>query len=176
MDIDLRSLLRKMSGVALLALVLVLAANSEALASYGPNAPRLEGTYADSVTGPRDAWRIYLKGSDPDGDLKFIHLWVNVAGMPTTPIRVRVDRDQESHISGYLKLFNTKSMDFSDLFGPPIRLSVSLEDRAGNRSNVVDLPVSFYLGAKQDLAPAGAFQDRLLGRIPAMTFPHGIGL
>jgi hypothetical protein len=96
--------------------------------------------------------------------------------MPTTPLRLRIDRDQGGAVSGYLKFFNTKSLNFSDLFGYPFSLSVSLEDRVGHRSEVIELPISFYRGEEQDAAPGGAFEDRFLGRIPKMVFPHGIGI
>jgi hypothetical protein len=67
---DSRSKLNRLFNAVVLALVLALPLNTEVLAAYGPNAPVLEETYADNMISSNDIWHIYLKGSDPDGDLR----------------------------------------------------------------------------------------------------------
>lgn len=158
-------------------IVLAAFSQSEAYATYGHNAPRLEAAYAAEALGPGDIWEVFIKGTDPDGDLQFIHLWIDIPGAPTTPIRLMVDKNQRNALSGYLFL---NSLEFggrlSDLFGIPFQLWVTLEDRAGHRSETVELPFSFYFGAKQSTPPEGVFEKRFLGRIPGIfLLPNGGG-
>lgn len=141
-------------------------------AAYGPNAPRWEATYAAERIPPGDLWRIFLKGSDPDGDLEFIHVWMEIPSRPTTPVRLTIDPDQKGRLSGYLLL---NSLEFGgriqDLVSGWIRLRVVLEDRARHQSQSADFFLQFSFGASVAPPPAGVFQERFLGKIPVEFAP-----
>lgn len=136
-------------------------------AAYGPNAPRIEASFAADEVVPGDVWRLYIKGSDKDGDIRFINVWMMIPSRTTTPIRLEVAEGQGGHVSGYLTL-NTLELGggVGDLFRARFRFLVSLEDRAGHRSEYVQHYLEFIFGARPGQPPQGAFEERFLGRIP----------
>jgi hypothetical protein len=113
-------------------------------------------------------WRVYVKGSDPDGDIALVNAWFEVPSRPTTPVLFTVEPDQGNLVSGYLTL---RTIDLepmlSNLFGRPFRLMVTLEDRAHHRSDTLFLALTFDNVAGQPEPPKGVFQERFLGDIPA---------
>ncbi len=135
--------------------------------AYGPNAPRIEASFAADEVVPGDVWRLYIKGSDQDGDIRFINVWMMIPSRTTTPIRLEVAKEQGGHVSGYLTL-NTLELGggIGDLFRARFRFLVSLEDRAGHRSEYVQHYLGFVFGARQGQPPQGGFEERFLGRIP----------
>ena len=136
-------------------------------AAYGPNPPRIEASFASRNVSPEDTWKIYIKGSDPDGDLRFVNvaLWFSRGNM--TPIRLDVAQDQGRSISGFLTLDIWALPDSVFRFGSgDLRLSVALEDRAGHISERFLLAVGVLGGATQEPPPAGVFEERSLGNIP----------
>jgi hypothetical protein len=142
-------------------------------AAYGPHPPQWEATYAAEWAEPGAVWRMYLKGTDPDGDMQFIHLWMDVSNRAFTPIRLTIDPDQRHNLSGYLILQTWEfGPDHSLFVIEPVRFLVTLEDRAGHRSETVEIYLRFQMGVKQPKPPAGVFADRLLGRIPVTLFPR----
>jgi hypothetical protein len=143
----------------------------ELAARYGPNPPAIEAVFSPREVPPRSVWRIYLKGEDPDGDLSFIYILVLVP-WGQVPIRLKVDPDQGHVLSGYLEFNTWAFVDFSPLW---LRMAVTLEDRAGHRSESVELAYSFYAEAEETRPPQGMFQERFLGRMPLETLPKAIG-
>jgi hypothetical protein len=149
---------------------------SHAVASSGNHAPKLEAAFAAQEIAPGDVWRVFVKGKDLDGDLAFIHTWLSIPGHPTTPVRLPVWGDECNSVSGYLDLGTFEfgeGLRYLRLTG--MRLWLSLEDRAGLRSEVMSLPVTFYLGARQSAPPPGVFEERFAGRIPALFLNPGGG-
>jgi hypothetical protein len=140
----------------------------------------IEASYADTDISPKTVWRIYLKGYDPDGDMTFIHVWLDTPCRPDTPSRLRIDGDQRENLTGYLVLhaYNLAGVH-TDIFGGWLRLRVLLEDRAGHQSDPVELSPRIYLGATSTQPPPGTFEDRFLGKIPTKynSFePCGLGI
>ena len=166
-----------LGGLVVLSLALSLSTVGvrDVQAAHNPGSPRIEAVYASTEIAPGDVWHIYLKGSDANENLRFIHVWVVVPGAPSTPIRLTVDRDQRGSLSGYLTL---NSFEFGgnidDLFGPPVYLRIMLESGLGRQSEAKTMQVSFYYGAKQPL-PHRGFSDRWLGRIPVNPILRGGG-
>ena len=148
-------------------LILAMPFQWEVQAAAAQSAPRLESVWAATEADSHDDWRIYLKGRDSDGDLRFVHVWLNVPGVASTPHRLTLCEDQRDSISGYLVLY---SYDLAGgagrLFGAPIRLAVTLEDKAGNRSETYWVGVSYSLGARQASPAGGAYEARYLGTVP----------
>jgi hypothetical protein len=145
-------------------------------AAYGVNPPVLADTYAARLISPGDDWFIYLKGHDPDGDLRFIHVWLEVPIRPTTPHRITIDPEDASRISGYIYLATNELGGFySQYLTGWLRVMVTLEDRAGHRSRTADHTLYFQQGAVASAPPDGRFEDRFLGKIPPELFPFGPG-
>jgi hypothetical protein len=150
-----------------LGLILMAPLHSQAQAAAAHSAPRLDSVWAANEVDSYGAWKIYLKGSDRDGDLKFIHVWLNVPGTASTPNRLTICADQRSSISGYLVLYSYELGGGPGmLFGSPIRMAVTLEDKAGNRSETSWVAASFYLGVRQASPATGAYEARYLGTVP----------
>lgn len=141
-------------------------------AVYGQNRPAIEVSYADKHITPGDIWRIYLKGSDPDGDLVHIQILMEAPCGPITPIRLTIGSGQGSSLSGYLTL-NTLELGghVQDLFHGWVYLWVTLEDRAGHLSNTQVFPLYFAFGESQSAPPQGVFEDQFLGRVPPEFAP-----
>jgi hypothetical protein len=95
------------------------------------HAPRIEDGFAVSSLWGGETWRVFLRGSDPDGDMS--HLWVVVTQLgkhTDTEIVPLRGRDQEE-FSGFLTL-NTPSWIRSWDY---VRVEVRIRDRAGNLSD-----------------------------------------
>lgn len=142
-------------------------------AAYGANRPQWQASHADKVIAPGADWMIYLNGSDPDGDLRFIQVWMSTPTRTTTPVRLCIDPDQRARLSGYLYLKTAELREDSpDLFRDWLLLSLYLEDRAGHVSEAGEFFLQFRLGQRAGVPPAGVFEERLLGKIPVDLFPE----
>jgi len=135
--------------------------------AYGVNKPKIEASFASPWLSPRDIWRVYLNGSDPDGDIRWIQVSLWVPGGVMTTARIDVDPDQAAKMSGYLTLHSMDLPESLLRFGnSDLRLYVALEDRAGHVSERVVLSVSMALGSIQEGPPGGRFQEKFLGEVP----------
>lgn len=148
-------------------------------AAFGANKPRIEATFASPWLSPRDVWKIYLNGSDPDGDMRWIQVSLWVPGGIMTTARIDVEPAQSGRISGYLTLHTMDLPESLLRFGnSDLRLYVALEDRAGHVSERVVLSVSLALGSVQEPVSGGLFQERFLGEVPVrfLQFSPSAGL
>lgn len=137
------------------------------------NPPIWERVYAATQISPGDVWRIYLKGTDPDGDLRFVYVWAATSYRPTTPFRFSVDIDQRRVVSGYLDLYTSQLG--GGIAPSSLRVQLAMEDALGLKSEPMTLAAELYLGARYEGPPPGLFEDRSLGRIPIETIPRGAG-
>ena len=160
-------------GLVLAILIWVAGLSGKDGFGYTSEAPTLETSFASKELPSKDVWEVYIKGYDPDGDLRFIQLWLNVGGFSSTPNRIWVKRDQRGEISGYLRL-HTGQIG-GEAYQPwKLNLQVSLVDRAGNHSERKTFPLTLYRGAPKEAPPSGVFEDRYLGSAPFYYFPfHG---
>jgi hypothetical protein len=129
--------------------------------------PQWIASYAPQTIGPWDTWRIYLKATDAQAEMAFFNVLVEVPAGPSTPIRMSVPSDETHFLSGYLTL-NAREFDATDqeLFAGWVRLSVALENRAGQSSPPLVFNLSFVEAAQPTAPPEGVFADKDLGSIP----------
>jgi hypothetical protein len=144
---------------------------NQVAAASGPNPPAWKASYAAREISPGDTWFIYLKASDLDGDMEFVNVWPMYPGRSTTPARLKVERDQAQHLSGYLTLNSMELGNLDQLFHGWIRLRVTLEDRAGHQSDASEFRLDFVNGAKAAGPSPGVFEDMFLGNIPPVLNP-----
>ena len=72
---------------------------------YGKEAPVITETYASKQMNPGDTWKVYLKASDPDGDMESIVATVQMVGSGTHPVSFTRIRDgNRRELSGYVFL------------------------------------------------------------------------
>jgi uncharacterized protein YdbL (DUF1318 family) len=65
--------------------------------------PVITSHYASSDLRPGDTWKIYLKASDPDGDMKNIVATVKQAGVGVHPVGLtRIQEGNRKEPSGYV--------------------------------------------------------------------------
>lgn len=140
--------------------------------TYGKEAPAITESYASKQVRPGDTWKIYLKASDPGGDM---HRIVSVVHQPGFgPYRASYTKIQEGNgkeLSGYIYLntsgpYGTEWQNFLTF-----SVTVQIQDRAGHFSEPVSFPLSFQSRYTQDPPPPGKFKEQDLGPIPVVLRP-----
>lgn len=133
-------------------------------------APVITSHFASSDLTAGDTWKIYLKASDSDGDMKYIVAAVKQAGVGVYPVSLtRIQEENRTELSGYVYLNTMGGSSYSSLTFFGLTLTLWIRDRAGNFSAPVEVPLTFGSRVEAQAAPpAGAYQDRDLG--PVMIF------
>ena len=103
--------------------------------------PVILATYAPAVIRPGAVWRVYLKATDADGDLKEIVavMWQTGFGYYPTDI-TWIRKDDAKEVAGYLYL-NTPPEP--TLLSDRFVLTLLVLDRQGNKSEAVEVPLHF---------------------------------
>jgi hypothetical protein len=134
--------------------------------TYGKEAPVISETFASKQLRPGDTWKIYLKASDPGGDISQIVAMVSQPGFGLYPVsRTRIQEGNGKELSGYIYL-NTNGPDgvgWQNFL--TLSVTVQIQDRAGHFSEPVSFPVSFQSRYTQEPPPPGKFKEQSLGPI-----------
>jgi hypothetical protein len=103
--------------------------------------PVILATYAPEVIRPGAVWRVYLKATDADGDMKEIDavMWQTGFGYYPTDI-TWIKKDDAKELAGYLFL-NTPPDP--TLLSDQFTLTLLVEDRQGNKSKPVEVHFHF---------------------------------
>jgi hypothetical protein len=103
--------------------------------------PVILATYAPEVIRPGSVWRVYLKATDPDGDMKEIVAVVWQTGFGYYPTDItRIKKDDAKEVAGYLFL-NTPPEP--TLLSDQFTLTLLVRDRQGNKSEPVEVHFHF---------------------------------
>jgi hypothetical protein len=130
---------------------------------YGKSIPVITQSFASPEIRPGDTWKVYLKASDPDGEMKNLYATVFQYGMGPYPISItRIKEGDDKNLSGYfyLNTGNDHGMIFKNLI-----VTVEIQDKAGHFSAPAVFPVAFYAASVQQSPPTGVFQEKDLGPI-----------
>jgi hypothetical protein len=131
--------------------------------TFGKAVPVISQSFASSKISPRQAWKVYLMASDPDGDMKNIVCTIDQPGMGTYPVGItRIKDEDRRELSGYVYLSTIGS---GNLDWVNITLHIQIEDRAGHYSKPVSFPLSFNSRDRQEPPPQGVFKEKNLGPI-----------
>lgn len=97
----------------------------------GPNPPLLEDIFAASAVPRGGVWNVFVKGSDPDGDMS--HLWVIVSqlGKRSESETIALKGSDQRAFSGYFTIY-PRGANFSPW--EDLRVTVRIRDRAGHLS------------------------------------------
>lgn len=69
---------------------------------YGKSVPIITESFASKELLPADTWKVYLKASDPDGDMRYIVSNLYQAGWGGYPIsRTRIREENRKELNGY---------------------------------------------------------------------------
>ena len=140
---------------------------------YGKSIPVINQSFASPQIRPGETWKIYLKASDPDGDMKSLYATVFQHGKGTYPLSTTgIKEGDGKDLSGYfyLNTGNEHAMQFVNLI-----LTVQIQDKAGHFSKPLDFPVVFNAGSTQQSPPPGVFQEKDLGPIMVTIRPSDDG-
>ena len=133
-------------------------------------APVVTSHFASSDLRPGDTWKIYLRASDSDGDMRNVVAVVKQAGVGVSPVSfTRIREENRKELSGYVYLNTMGGSSYSSLTFYGLTLTLWVQDRAGNFSDPVEFPLTFGSRVEaQAVPPAGAYPEEDLG--PVMVF------
>ncbi len=130
---------------------------------YGKSLPVITESYAAPTIRPGDTWKVYLKASDPGGDIKSLYATVFQPGMGDYPLSItRIKASDGKELSGYFYLYtgNEPAMQFVNIV-----LTVQIQDKAGHFSAPAVFPLAFNPKSLQQSPPSGIFSEKNLGPI-----------
>jgi hypothetical protein len=136
-------------------------------ASIGKAAPTITAYFAAQELRGGDTWKIYLNASDPDGDMKYIVASIDQAGMGAySASYTRIAKERRKEFSGYVYLNTMSSAAYTSTIFYNLRLTLQIQDRAGNYSQPVVVPLNFeYRAGAQAFPPSGKFEEKDLGPV-----------
>ena len=130
----------------------------------GEATPVITQSFASKEASPGDTWKVYLKASDPDGEMKNIYAVVDQPGMGQYPLSIiKVTRENQKELSGYIYL--STSIPESPLNNVNLTLTVQVQDRSGNFSQPAVFPLTLNTRSFQEAPPQGVFKDQALGPV-----------
>lgn len=133
---------------------------------YGKETPVITETYASKQINPVDTWKVYLKASDPDGDMESVVATVHMVGSGTHPVSyTRIKDGNRKDLSGYVSLSTSNPSGEGWLNNLTLTLTVQIKDRAGHLSKAVTFPLEFNSRYVQESPPPGVFPEQYLGPI-----------
>jgi len=137
---------------------MVLGAASVCSAQGGPV---LEKVWVAPETNHGQLLKIYVKASDPEGDIRWIYVSGGVGKQVTAGAPTRIKKGAGKEVNGYLYV-NTKDFRMQNISGT---VEVMIEDWKGNESETKSVPVKIVAkGAKAEKPPAD-FKDEAIGPI-----------
>jgi hypothetical protein len=122
----------------------------------GGSPPIIKHSFAAGQVASRDFWKIYLQADDPDGDMRHIVYVIDQVGYGTyPPSYVWIKAGYREKLRGYLRVFFNarRRRGFGVPEGTQLNLTLYIEDRGGNTSERVVLPLVISQGAKQEPPP-----------------------
>ena len=141
---------------------------------YGKNPPVIEKSFASNQLRPGDLWKIYIRASDPDGDMDSIVSVVEQTGMGSYPASsARIKGENGKEISGYIYLSTSSQFGLDFLYNQELTVSVQIKDKAGHISRPVSFKVLFSNRQGPTSPPAGVFKEVDLGPIMVTLKPPG---
>ena len=133
-------------------------------AAEGKTPPVIVQSFATKELRPGDVWKVYLKASDPEGQMKYIFATVSQPGTNAYPISIiRIKGENQKELSGYIYL-NTAPAAQASFFNLTLSLSVSIKGKGGFSQAAV-FPLSFQAKPAKETPPDGVFKEQNLGPI-----------
>ena len=133
--------------------------------------PKILGHYASEKVAPGQSWKVHLRAQDEDGDMDHIvaMLYTPGSGFSQTS-KTQLKEQDQARFAGYLYLNTPANINRFGAY-PRMTLTIYLRDEQGNRSDKVELPLSFDNSAKQEV-PA-EWRDAAGNRLGALMIDFG---
>jgi hypothetical protein len=159
-------ILAGMAAILLIAGCATIRSVEEREKTYGKEAPVITETFASKQLRPGDAWKIYLKASDPGGDIHRIVAIVNQPGFGLYPVSyTKLPKENGKELSGYIYLNTDGPYGVGWQNFLALSVTVQIQDRAGHFSEPMTFPLSLQSRYSQEPPPPGKFQEENLGPI-----------
>lgn len=143
---------------------------------YGKAVPVITESFASQEALPGSTWNVYLKASDPDGDMQYVVSVVYQPGWGDYPVsRTRIPEDNRKGLDGYIYLNTLIPGGYNFLNFFTFTLTVQIVDKAGHYSKPVVFPVTFNYRAIQEPPPTGVFKENAIGPILVNLHPFDVG-
>ena len=140
--------------------------------AYGKEASVIAETFASKQIRPGDTWKIYLKASDPGGDMDRIVTVVSQPGFGIYPVSLtKIQEGNGKELSGYIYLNTSGPYGSGWQNFVSLSVTVQIQDRAGHYSEPVSFPLSFQNRYTQEPPPPGKFKEENLGPILVVLTP-----
>ena len=142
--------------------------------TYGKNPPVIGQSFASDQLMPGDLWKIYLRASDPDGDMHTLFAVVTQSGIGSYPVSItRIKEVNARELSGYLYLDTGGPYSDDFLNNQELTVTIQIKDKAGHTSQSVTLSAMVSNLQKMKSPPAGVFKENDLGPIMVSLKPAG---
>ncbi|MEK6710120.1 MAG: hypothetical protein AABZ64_06045 [Nitrospinota bacterium] len=139
--------------------------------------PRLEAAWAQAQIGYGAQWRIYVRATDPDGDLDRVWITFTRFGGTYPGTFVYLPGDPRREVNGYIQMWAVPrgGMHFGQM-DIHATAEVRVEDRAGNMSAPRSFPFTLVLLRVPDKGepPAGFAREARLAEM-GMTMEIDLG-
>jgi hypothetical protein len=143
---------------------------------YGKSVPIITESFASKGLIPADTWKVYLKASDPDGDMSYIVSTLYQVGWGDYPVsRTRIREEDRKELNGYIYLNTLIPGGYEFLNFSTIWLTVQIQDKAGHFSKPVEFALTFNKRAIQEMPAPGVFKEEDLGPILVNLHPFDTG-
>jgi hypothetical protein len=139
---------------------------------YGVNPPVIEKSFASNQLSPGDPWKIYIRATDPDGDMESIVSAVEQTGAGAYPISfTKIKAENGKELSGYIYLTTSVPMRHTFLYNQELTVTVQIKDKAGHLSRPVSFKVVLLARQVPKAPPEGVFKEVELGPIMVTLRP-----
>ncbi len=133
----------------------------EAEAAAGPV---INNSFATPELVPGETWKIYIKASSSDANMKYLYATVEQAGGTGYPMSTtRIKASDQKELSGFLYL-ETQSAG-SSMDAVKLKIVVHIRDDKGHLSDPVIFPLTFKSRGSLKAPPAGLFLEKEIGPI-----------
>jgi len=139
--------------------------------------PVIIQAFASKELRAGDTWKVYLKSSEPNGDMRYIVSTLYQPGWGDYPVsRTKIPKTDSKELNGYIYLNTLIPGGYNFLNLHTIYLTVQIQDKAGHYSKPVEFSLYFDPRATvQEGPPAGVFKDQALGPILVYLHPLEVG-
>jgi hypothetical protein len=155
---------RKMKRAIILVLALafvVLGVTTETRAN-----PVLEEVWVPPEVNYGEVLKIYIKGSDPDGNMRWIQVSAAGTNASLGATEIRLKKEAKREVNGYV-YWDTKRSPRKEATG---ELQISLEDWGGKESATKSITVKVVPYGAKEMSPPSSFQNVSIG--PIMLEAH----
>ena len=147
--------------------------------TIGKGNPVITQSFAPKEVRLGDVWKVYLKSSDPNGEMRYIVFILYQPGWGDYPAsRIPIPKEHSKDLDGYVNLNTCQGlmpMGNGFLNFSPFKLRVQIQDRVGHYSEPMEFPFSFSPRATVEEPPSGAFKELDLGPVMVNLHPSDVG-